>query len=174
MNCYSYLVSMKLFSLFGSIAYNPFENLLNFIILFGMWTNNTSSSFKSIVMQNLPVISFILMIFVMEYLLYHTSLMYGLSQLWCDLISPQFVLILNVLSKSRMFDTYLGVQKNVSVEALSNKISSLILTICANEQCNTDHPITGYSFLIDKLLTIVILLSSLFDCTCCWALFIAH
>ena len=114
------------------------------------------------------------MIFLIGFLLYHTSLLYGMSHFQCDLISPQYVLILNGLSKSSMFDTYFGLQKTMSVDSLSNSISSFIFIACANKQCNTDHPITGYSLFLGKLIPLVILLSSLFDCTCYLASFITH
>ena len=139
-----------------------------------MWTNNASSSFESIMMQNFSVMYFILMIFMIEFLLYYKSLMYGMLHFWCDFIVPTFVLILNGLFESCMFDTYIVLQNTVSVKSLSNMMSYFILTACANEQCNPDHPITGYSFLINKLLILVISSPSLFDCTCCWAFFIAH
>ena len=55
---------------------------------------------------------------------------------------PPFVEMLNGSSESRMFETYFGLQNTVSVESLSNKIRSLMFTVCANEQCSPDHPIS--------------------------------
>ena len=174
MNWYSWLVSTKLFLSFGSISYKLFKNCLNFTILFGIWTKDAIYSFKFIVTQNFSVMSFILMIMVKYFFLYHTSLMYVMSHLWCDFISPPFLLILNLLSKSCMFDTHFGLQKTVSVESMSNRISSFVFMACANEQCNPEHPITGSSFLLDKLLLLMLLLPSFLECTWCWALFITH
>ena len=85
--------------------------------------------------------------------------MYGMLHFWCDFISPQFVLILNGLSESRMYDTYFVLQNPMSIESLSNMMIYFILTACANEQCNTSHLITGYYFLIDKLPPITLLSS---------------
>ena len=101
-------------------------------------------------------------------------LMYGMSHFWCNFISPWFVLILNGLSESNMFYMYFGSHKNVSIESMSNRISSFMLTTCTNEQFNPDHPINVFSFLLDKMLPIFLLSSSFFDCTFCWTLFIAH
>ena len=47
-------------------------------------------------------------------------------------------------------------------DSLSNRISSFILTACANEQCNYAHTITGYSFLLDKLLLCIVLIVIIF------------
>ena len=99
--------------------------------------------------------------------------MYGMSYFWCDFISPPFVLMLNGLSNYCMFNTYFGLQKTVSVESLSNRISSFIFAACMDEQCNPIQPITISSFLLDKMLPLVLLSSSFLYCTCCWALFIS-
>ena len=58
--------------------------------------------------------------------------------------------MLNRISESCMFDTYFGLQKIVSVELLSNSISSFIFAACMNEQCNHAQPITRSSFLLWK------------------------
>ena len=136
MNWYSFLVSTTLFLSFGLIEYNSFKNYLNFIILFWMETKKCISSFNSIVRKLLSVISFTIILFVMELLMYHISLMYGMSHFWYDLFIPQFGLILNGLSKSHMLDTHLGLHKNVYVESLSNRLIYFILNDCADEQFN--------------------------------------
>ena len=170
MNWYSFLLNTKIFSPFGSRAYKPFQNWLNFTIFFGMWTNNASYCFGSIVTRNFPVVYFILMIFVMKFLLDQTSLMCGMSHFWCYFIGPPFVLMPNGLSKSCMFDTYFELQKTVSVESLPNRIISFMLTSCANEQFSPAQKITRYSLLLDKILPLVFLSSSFLECTCFWAL----
>ena len=146
---------------------------MEFNTLFFRFTNNASSYFKFIVMWNLLFVSFILMMFIIILFLYHILLMYFMSYFWYNFISPVFLLIFNRFSESRMFDIYFGLNKTVSVESISNRISSFIFTACANEQCNHVQKITGSFFYIDNLLPLVVLLSLLLECTCCWALFIA-
>ena len=139
-----------------------------------MFTNNASSYFKSIVTQNFFVVSFMLMILVIESLLYHTPWWYGMSHLWCAFIIFTFVLMLNGLSESHMFEKYLVLQKTVTVKSLSNRIISFVFTDWANEQFNPYHPITISYFFIDKLLMFVILLTLFLECTCCWYLCVSH
>ena len=111
---------------------------------------------RFIVTQNVSVISFILIIFVMKFLLYHMLLVYGMLDFCWNLIWTPIVLILNGLSNYRMFNTYFLFQKTLSVESLSNRISSFILTVFGNEQCNPAHTITTSSFFIEQLLLLIL------------------
>jgi hypothetical protein len=155
-------------------AYNPLENCLNLTILCGICTNIAKSSFESIMTQNLLVISLRVMMFVIEFSLYHTSSRCGILHLFCEFIGPPLVVISNALSASRIFVTYFGLQKTVSTELLSNRINSFMFPACANEQCNPAHPTNGSSFLLDAVLSHVLLSLSSFNCTCCCNLLIAH
>ena len=80
------------------------------------------------------------MILVIEFSLYHTSLIYGISHFWCNFIRPKFLLMLNGLSKSCMFDTYFGWQKTMSAEYLSNGISFFVFVASMNKHCYHAQP----------------------------------
>ena len=83
-------ITWKWFDVWWQNIYNPFRLLLNFVVLFGRWILNLSSSFESNVTQSFLIMSLSDNMLVIASSSYHTYPYCGTSEFWLFILTPAF------------------------------------------------------------------------------------